>query len=65
MGYRISKIIKGERSITPDTALRLSRYFNMTAEFWVNLQVNYDLKITRKKIGKKIEKQMRPLAEAA
>lgn len=62
---RISKIIKGERGITPDTALRLSRYFDVTAEFWMNLQANYDLSITRKKVGKIIEKEVRPVEKAA
>lgn len=62
---RISKIIKGDRGITPDTALRLGRYFNVTAEFWMNLQANYDLSITRKKIGKMIEKEVHPLDKAA
>jgi addiction module HigA family antidote len=41
---RISKIVKGERSITADTAHRLARYFNTTPEFWMNLQVEYDLR---------------------
>lgn len=62
---RISKIIKGERGITPDTALRLAQYFNMTAEFWMNLQANYDLKMARKKTGKAIEKEVRQLDKAA
>jgi len=62
---RISKIIKGERGITPDTALRLSRYFNMTAEFWMNLQANYDLKMARRMIGKTIEKEVHELDKAA
>ncbi|MDG2990846.1 HigA family addiction module antitoxin [Candidatus Synechococcus calcipolaris G9] len=40
---RISEILKGKRSITADTALRLSRYFGTSPEFWVNLQAHYDL----------------------
>jgi len=59
---RISQIIKGKRAITPDTALRLGRYFNTTAEFWMNLQTGYDLKIVRKKIGKQINKIIPPAA---
>lgn len=62
---RISKIVKGERSITPDTALRLSQYFKMSAEFWMNMQAGYDLKITRKRIGNIIAKKVTPLDEAA
>ncbi len=40
---RISQLIKGKRSITADTAIRLSRYFNTTPEFWLNAQSRYDL----------------------
>ncbi len=40
---RISEIVHGKRSITADTALRLSKYFGTSAEFWLNLQTNYDL----------------------
>jgi addiction module HigA family antidote len=40
---RISAILKGDRGITPDTALRLSRYFGTTAQYWLNLQNSYDL----------------------
>lgn len=62
---RISKIIKRERGITADTALRLGLYFNMTAEFWMNLQTCFDLKMTRKKTGKMIEKEVHPFDKAA
>ena len=62
---RINKIVKGERSITPDTALRLALYFGTTAEFWINLQSHYDLKITRKKSDKVIAKQVHPFKKAA
>ena len=41
---RIGRIISGKQSITPDTALRLSRYFGNSAEFWLNLQARYDLR---------------------
>jgi antitoxin HigA-1 len=41
---RISEILSGKRSITADTALRLSRYFNNSAQFWLNLQTQYDLR---------------------
>jgi addiction module HigA family antidote len=62
---RISQIIQGKRAITPDTALRLGRYFNTTAEFWINMQAGYDLKIARQKIGDRINKTIRPAEEAA
>jgi addiction module HigA family antidote len=52
---RINDIFNERRSITPDTALRLSRYFGTTAQFWLNLQTSYDLKITEKAIGTKIK----------
>jgi addiction module HigA family antidote len=62
---RISKIIKNERSITPDTALRLARYFNMSAEFWMNLQMGYDLKSAKRRFGKKITDEVKPIDQAA
>ena len=52
---RINDISNERRSITPDTALRLSRYFGTTAQFWLNLQISYDLKIAEKAIGTKIK----------
>ena len=56
---RISQIIHGKREITADTALRLGKYFGIEPEFWLNLQVRYNMKIARRKIGKKIEKEVR------
>lgn len=47
---RISEIVRGLRSITPDTALRLGKYFNMSAAFWINLQTNYDLRMAKRKL---------------
>lgn len=55
---RINDIARERRSITPDTALRLSRYFNTSPEFWLNLQTVYNLKIARKKLGSKIDKEV-------
>ncbi len=46
---RISQLIKGKRSISADTALRLSQYFGMSAEFWLNAQSRYDLEEEREK----------------
>ena len=60
---RISKIIKGNRAISPDTALRLARYFNMTAEFWMNAQTGYELTLAREQFGVSIEKNITPLDE--
>jgi antitoxin HigA-1 len=47
---RIDQIAKGKRSITADTAFRLSLYFGNSAEFWMNLQTSYDLKVGREKL---------------
>jgi addiction module HigA family antidote len=45
---RISEIVDGKRAITPDTALRLSRYFGTSTEFWMGMQTTYDLEISRR-----------------
>ena len=52
---RINDIVRERRAITPDTALRLARYLGTTAQFWLNLQTSYDLKITEKAMGSKIK----------
>jgi len=52
---RINDIVRERRAVTPDTALRLSRYFGTTAQFWLNLQTSYDLKIAEKAVGSKIK----------
>ncbi len=57
---RITEILHGRRGITADTALRLGRYFGMTAEFWMNLQKSYDLSKARTEISKQIEIEVRP-----
>ena len=59
---RISEIIKGKRGITVDTALRLARYFGGTPEFWLNLQMNYELKIARKTLLPKINQSIQHVA---
>ncbi len=55
---RIGEIVKGRRAITPDTALRLARFFGNSAEFWLNLQQMHDLSKTRLKLGKAIEREV-------
>ena len=52
---RISQIIAGKRNVTADTALRLGRYFGMSAEFWMNLQKTYELDLARRDLGPAIE----------
>lgn len=59
---RITEIIAGRRGITAETALRLGRFFGTSAQFWMNLQANYDLKTAAAESGKDIVKQVRPHA---
>lgn len=61
---RITAILNGTRSITADTALRFSRFFGTTPEFWLNLQTAYDLKIARQAIGSKVEKEVHSFTPA-
>ena len=56
---RITAILSGTRSITADTALRISFFFGTTPEFWLNLQTSYDLKVARESVGKKVEQEVR------
>ncbi len=58
---RISEIVNGKRSISADTALRLERYFGVEAQFWLNLQSEYDLRIIKRKIGPDIEQRIFPV----
>lgn len=62
---RINDIVRERRAITPDTGLRLARYFNTTAQFWLNLQTAYDLKVAEGESGAKIAEEVRPLRMAA
>jgi len=61
---RINEIVKGERAITADTALRLGRFFKMSAQFWLNLQSHYDLEIMSDKLGLRLEREVKVLAAA-
>lgn len=56
---RINDIVRERRSITPDTALRLARYFGTTPHFWLNLQSSYDLKVVESEVGATIEQEVR------
>src|SRR5436309_11481390 len=60
---RIGEIVNQKRAITPDTALRLARYFGTTAEFWINLQTAYDLDVARASL-RQIEADVHPIAAA-
>jgi addiction module HigA family antidote len=59
---RVGAVIKGERSVTADTALRLARFFGTSAEFWMNLQAMYDLTKASKETGGAIRRDVRPRA---
>lgn len=56
---RISEIINGKRAITADTALRLGKYFSVSADIWLNLQTDYDMRIARRKIWPAVEPRVR------
>ena len=61
---RINEIVHGKRSISADTALRLSRYFKMSALFWINLQGHYDLETASERLLPKLEKEIKIYASA-
>lgn len=60
---RINQIVHGNRSISADTALRLSRYFGNSERFWMNLQSRYDLEIEKDRLGDRLETEVKALAE--
>lgn len=62
---RVNDIVRERRAVTPDTALRLARYFGTTAQFWLNLQSSFDLKQAEGELSRKIEREIRPLQHAA
>ena len=61
---RVNEIIKGKRGVSPDTAWLLSEAFNMSPEFWLNLQAHYDLEVEEDKIGKQINKEIHMFSSA-
>ena len=58
---RINEIVQGKRSISADTALRLSRYFGLSERFWLNLQSRYDLEVEKDKLDARLAKEVRVL----
>ncbi len=58
---RISQVVRGQRSITADTALRLARYFGTSAAVWLRLQARYDLEIAETKMAKRINREVKVL----
>ena len=61
---RINEIVLGKRAITADTALRLSRFFDNSPQFWMGLQSQYDLDVAQDQLGKRLEREIHPYAMA-
>ena len=61
---RIGAIVKGQRGITADTALRFARYFGTSPQMWVNLQAKYDLAVAEDSLAAKIEREVLPRSAA-
>jgi len=57
---RINEIVHGKRRITADTAMRLARFFNMTPQYWMGLQADYDLDLAQDELEKTIIREVRP-----
>ena len=62
---RINEIVLGKRGITADTALRLGRYFGMSPQFWLGLQMDYDLDVTADRLAERLEQEVRPYSRKA
>ncbi|MFB0538339.1 MAG: HigA family addiction module antitoxin [Anaerolineae bacterium] len=62
---RINEIVLGKRRITADTALRLARFFGTSPQFWLGLQMDYDLDVTADSIAERLEREVRPYAVAS
>ena len=62
---RINEIVHGQRAITPDTALRLSRYFGLSERFWINMQTRYDLEVEKDRLQDRLDKEVHVYAVAA
>ena len=61
---RINEIVHGTRAISPDTALRLSRYFGLSERFWINLQARYNLEMEKDRLKDRLDKEVRVYAMA-
>jgi addiction module HigA family antidote len=61
---RVNEIVLKKRSITADTALRLSRYFGNSPQFWLGLQMDYDLDVASDRLGKRLQQEIRATASA-
>lgn len=61
---RINEIVHGQRAISPDTALRLSRYFGLSERFWINLQARYNLEVEKDRLKDRLDREVRVYAAA-
>jgi len=59
---RINEIVHGKRAVSPNTALRLSRYFGLSERFWINLQGRYDLEVEKDRLKDRLDDEVRVLA---
>ena len=59
---RINEIVHGKRAVSPDTALRLSRYFGLSERFWINLQGRYNLEVEKDRLKDRLDDEVRVLA---
>jgi addiction module HigA family antidote len=62
---RINEIVRGSRSISADTALRLARYFGTSERFWLNLQTRYDLEVEKDRLGDRLRREVKVLEVAS
>ena len=62
---RLTEIINGKRGISPDTAMRLARYFGTSAQMWMNLQSHYELEVAEADLGERIAREVQPLRHAS
>lgn len=62
---RISHVVRGQRPVTAELALRLGRYFGQSPRFWMNLQTRYDIDVTEQDLGQQVVREVRPFAAVA
>ena len=62
---RINEIVLGKRGVTADTALRLGKYFDMSPQFWLGLQMDYELDLATDKLADRLDREVRPHAVAS
>ena len=60
---RINEIVLEKRGVTADTALRLARYFNMSPQFWLGLQMDYELDLAEEALSKRLDREIRPYSQ--